>query len=79
MKPVSSTLSRIAWSKKHSTQLRAETANMADYSRNAHMHANALYRSLILVLFNVSHITLYAHFIHVALKYSFWTLRIIEQ
>ena len=65
---------------KRSTQLRAEAANMADYSRNAHMHVNALHRSLILVLFNVTHIiTLYAYFIHVIPKYSFWTLRVIEQ
>ena len=52
---------------------------MADYSRNAHMHANALYRSHILVFINVSHITLYVHFILVAPKYAFWTLRIVEQ
>ena len=52
---------------------------MADYSRNAHMHANALYRSLILVFINVSHITIYAHFIHVAPKYAFWVLRVDEQ
>ena len=49
---------------------------MADYSRNAHMHANALQRSLILVFINVSHITLYARFIYVAPKYAFWTLHI---
>ena len=60
-------------------KLRAETANMADYSHNAHMYANTLHRSPILVLFNVSHIAPYAHIIHVAYKYSFWTLRIIEQ
>ena len=56
-----------------------KTANMADYSRNAHMHANALHLSFSLIFINASHITLYVHFIHVAPKYSFWVLRIIEQ
>ena len=64
---------------KRSTQLRAEIANMADYSRDAHMQANALHCSLILIFINVSHITLNAHFILVAPKYSFWVLHIIEQ